>query len=298
MAKRRNFINDLPLAPVFALLFGTAIAVLIAVAPLWRLEQAVDATGLASVLSVARPPLGLKARLLAVMLAFALVAIFVWVAVTVVERLIAGKTSHESVGDDALDLGRFGEALPPIDAPRRPIFADRELGAPFMSDEALAGIAAPHRLQALPEENAPLVVVSNDQVSAEAVLAQPSEAGEIVSSEAIGIEPSTPQLQVTPDADETLEAPLEIAEFDIASAPDEPAQLAGETSIEALIRRLEAGLARRAGPPSPPPSSTVNELTVMRDLMALNREREVPDDIGSARALDTLQRMVAHRMAS
>jgi hypothetical protein len=35
----------------------------------------------------------------------------------------------------------------------------------------------------------------------------------------------------------------------------------------------------------------------MRDLMGLNRDREAQNDIGSARALDTLQRLAARRMA-
>ena len=33
MAKRRNFIDRLPLAPVFALMFGTAVAIVIAAMP-------------------------------------------------------------------------------------------------------------------------------------------------------------------------------------------------------------------------------------------------------------------------
>lgn len=266
MAKRRNFISRLPLAPVFGLLFGTAVAVVIAVAPQWRFEQAIDATGLSSMLSVARPPLGLKARLLAIALGFALVAILVWLSVAAVERLLAPPVARGSrpddIGrddaghDDALDLAEFADVPAPVDVPRRPIFADRELGAPLMSDEALTRVVAP-----LAPEPSPLVDV------------------------ATGVTPSS------------LNAPLDLTEFDVVVPPEEPALLAGESSIEALIRRLEAGLARRAGPPTPPPSGSADQLGVMRDMMALNREREVRDQGTSMRVLDSLRMMSARRLA-
>jgi hypothetical protein len=283
MAKRRNIINQLPLAPVFALLFGTAVAIVIGAAPQWRFEQAIEATGLASVLSVARPPLGLKARLLAVALGFALVAILVWLAVTAVQRLIEGPaTLADDDVDDALDLAMFASALPPIDAPRRPISADRELGAPFMSDEALTRIVAPTSPRPQPE------VIELPAISAE----------EIVAVDVIERDSSTGDIGDPLRDDADLGTPLQLAEFDVAPAPDEPEQLPGESSIEALIRRLEAGLARRAGPPPTPPGAAANPLNVMRDLMAINREREAEEDDGSARALDTLQQMVARRLAS
>ena len=46
MAKRRTIIDRLPLAPVFALMFGTAVAVVIAATPQWMFEGGVASTGL------------------------------------------------------------------------------------------------------------------------------------------------------------------------------------------------------------------------------------------------------------
>ncbi len=278
MARRRNIIESLPLAPVFALLFGTAFAIVIAAMPGWRFEQAVESSGLGALLSVARPPLGLKARLLAVMLVFALVAILVWLATTAVERLLAPRAPQDE-DDEFLGLAAFAETLPPLEKPRRPIFADKELGAPFMSDEALrtAPAVVPEFLAA-PETSAPPVVNHVDVV--EPVI----DGAEPLSGEA-------------PE----LEKPLDVAEFDLPSPPDDFVAIPGESSIETLIRRLEAGMARRAGPrpPNPPTSRSPmpNPVSEMRDLLERNREPELPGDDGSERALDTLQRLAAHRMA-
>lgn len=277
MAKRRSLIDRLPLAPVFALLFGAAVAIVIAAMPDWRFEQAVEWTGIGSVLSVARPPLGLKARLLAVTLCFALVAILVWLTVTLVQRLIEGPKSRDDA-DSALDLGSFADSLPPVDAPRRPIFADRELGAPFMSDEALTTVAS---LEVTSTDTAPeaLAEIPEAEVMSEPLLAR-GTVEEIAS------------------IDSGLDTPLDVAEFDLPPVADEPEAISGESSIDTLIRRLEAGMARRAGPPPPNPSApAANPLSAMRDLMGRNREADVQNDIGSARALDTLQRLAARRMA-
>lgn len=263
MARRRNFIDRVPLAPVFALMFGTAVAILIAATPQWMFESAVASTGLGSIFTVAQPPLGLKARLLAIALGFALVAIIVWLSVSAVQRLIAGPLARADDGfDDELDLGAYVDNLPPVDAPRRPIFADKELGAPFMSDEALATMAAP-----------PEPFMAPDMPEAEVWFA--------------------PVL-----VDPALEAPLEFAEFDLPPVAGEAEALPGESAIDTLIRRLEAGLARRAGPPpSGPASPAAHPANIMRDMLAANREVEAQNDAGSARALDTLQRLAARRMA-
>ncbi len=275
MAKRRTLIDRLPLAPVFALMFGTAVAIVVAAMPQWRYEQAIGWTGLGSLLAVARPPLGLKARLLGVMLVFALVAIIMWLAVTVVERALAARSPAQD-DDDLLDLAAFAETLPPLDKPRRPIFADKELGAPFMSDEAL--------------KTAPIAQPFVDEMEPAPPIAD-------IVAPAVA---ETPEAAIEPSA---LEAPLDVAEFDLPPAPPDFAVLPGESSIDTLIRRLEAGMARRAGPrpPGPPtfrsPSPGAGPLSAMRDLMERNRDGDVPDESGAARALDTLQRLASRRLA-
>ena len=291
MAKRRNFIDRVPLAPVFALMFGSAIAIVIAATPQQMFESAVASSGLGSVLAVAQPPLGLKARLLAVALGFALMAILVWLSVSAVQRLIAGPVARASDGfddgfDEELELSAYADSLPPVDAPRRPIFADKELGAPFMSDAALATMAAP-LAPAMTQD------VSKQEDEAPFVLEEPEPVAEPEDSLA-----ETEAILAPVLLDPVLAAPLEFAEFDLPTGVEEAEALPGESAIDALIRRLEAGLARRAGPPpSGPASPAAHPANIMRDMLAANREAEAENDAGSARALDTLQRLAARRMA-
>jgi hypothetical protein len=291
MAKRRNFIDRVPLAPVFALMFGTAVAIVIAATPQGIFESAIASSGLGSILTVAQPPLGLKARLLAVALGFALVAILVWLSVSAVQRLIAGPVARADDGfddgfDNELDLGVYADSLPPVDAPRRPIFADKELGAPFMSDEALATMAAtldPVMTLDVPvaEPEPSLILEAPESIT---------ESDDVVAKPEVLFAPVL--------VDPVLEAPLEFAEFDLPLVTGDAEVLPGESAIDTLIRRLEAGLARRAGPPpSGPASPTAHPANVMRDMLAANREVEAQNDAGSARALDTLQRLAARRIA-
>ncbi len=253
MAKTASFVERVPLAPVIGLMFGTAVAALVAATPSWLFEQSVAASGLGTMLDVAQPPLGTKARLLAILAAFALVAISTWLAVALVERLIAGRRASGDA-DDVFDLDDF--VVPA--APRRgPIFADRELGAPLMSDAALTTAA-------------PLVPAPVDPVDA--------------IPEAI--EPVTP-------ADPELAAPLAVDEFDLPEPETLSPAVADETSIEALIRRLEAGMARRDAPPPPGPTTSVATASLpgRDDWLVPQNGNEPDDDDDTVRAMRTLRRM-------
>lgn len=257
MAKTSRLIQQLPLAPVIALMFGTAAAALVATTPIWLFEQGVAVSGLASVLDVAQPPFGLKARLLAILLVFAIVATLTWLAVALVERLIAGRRDSVSKAEDVFDLDDF---VAPVEPRRGPIFADRELGAPLMSDAALASVAP----------------YAPDPV-------------EIAEAAFEDIEP-------TSEADPELQAPLALHEFDLPQTEAETPAIAGETSIEALIRRLEAGMSRRDAPrppdPTPDPATPVSAATLPgRDDWLVPQNGNEPDDDDTVRAMRTLRRM-------
>jgi hypothetical protein len=132
----------IPFAPVVAVLFGIAAAILVAAAPQWLFEKGVVASGLPTVLKAAAPPLGMMARILAIVLAFAGVTFGLWVLLAPVTRFFEAKararTPWRDAGyDNASGLSRI-DPLPP----RRPIFAPDELGAPLMSDEAIAPVAS------------------------------------------------------------------------------------------------------------------------------------------------------------
>jgi hypothetical protein len=204
-----------PLAPVIGVMFGLVAAILVAAVPGWMFDRAVSESGLPSILSHAGPPLGMKARALAMGFAFVVTGGGFWVVLAQIEKMLKTARIRRSPWHDG---GYAVEDAPlQIGTRRRPIFAPSELGAPLMSDEA---IAAPF---AGPEpEASPL-----------------------------------PDLQ--PAAE--LEAPLRAIEFDSTlseTAYDDDLikdDLIEDNSIQALIRRLESGLARRAandrGPDSP-----------------------------------------------
>jgi hypothetical protein len=128
----------IPFAPVVAVLFGVAAAILMAAVPQWLFEKAVVATGLPDLIEAAAPPLGLIARLLAIAAAFVGVALLFRILMVPVSRMIEGKararTPWRDAGYDADADKARDNPLPP----RRPIFAPDELGAPLMSDEAIA----------------------------------------------------------------------------------------------------------------------------------------------------------------
>ncbi|MDB5716010.1 MAG: hypothetical protein JWO15_3407 [Sphingomonadales bacterium] len=188
-----------PLAPVVAIMFGVVAAILMAAVPDWMFDGAVLKSGLPSLVSFAAPPLGLTARAVAVGLAGLVVGGTLWLVLTQIEAMLKRARNvrapwHDEGYSPSTDTVKF-------EGRRRPIFAPAELGAPLMSDEAIASAAT--------------------------------------------IEPV---FQHEPE----LEAPLSAVEFDLppSDTPDDD-----DNSIQALIRRLESGLARRAandpGPDSP-----------------------------------------------
>ena len=131
----------IPFAPVVAVLFGAVAAILVAAVPQWLFEKAVVASGLPTVLAAAAPPLGMVARILAIALSFAAVAFVLWIMLTTVTRLLDARKRAQTLWRDG---GYDGDALSPgseLLPPRRPIFAPDELGAPLMSDEAIAPAA-------------------------------------------------------------------------------------------------------------------------------------------------------------
>ncbi len=259
----------IPLAPVIAVMFGLAAAALVALTPQWRFESLIASSGLGDLLSVARPPLGMKARLLAIVAAFVLVAGALYLVTRAVALLGQRvRRPRRAPTDDALDLAAFlaPETIVPT---RKPIFADRDLGAPLMSDEALGqGIDEP-------------------PVRTPGFFA--------------------PEPVVPVDATDSLDAPLRIEEFDVAQ-PGVEAESSGveerDDSIAALVARLEAGLARRTGPQGPrpgggvlrdgppelsPPELSPPELSLPGLSLVASPLRD--DDAATSMALRTLKRM-------
>jgi hypothetical protein len=142
-------INRLPVAPIVAVLFAGAAGALVLATPKWLLGKWVAASGLATVLSAANPPLGLKAHILIAAGVAGIAGLVTFLGALTVGRMIARKKSRPFVDAPieafsapiekaAEGVARFDASdsisPPPTGFSRPPIFAERELGAPFMSE--------------------------------------------------------------------------------------------------------------------------------------------------------------------
>ncbi len=222
----------LPFAPIAAGLFALSAAILVMATPIWMLETLADRTGISSAISAAQPPLGMKARaLLAIVAAFATGVVF-WLALLPIARLFEKKRSRtvrpfvpaDQPSDAVADAH---VATADLTASRRgPIFAERDLGAPFMSDLAL--------------DEAPVA----------------SEADELVLDAAIPPTLSIAEPAPAPEAEQAAQPiapPImpPLPEAAIVSAPTAipvppPADDFANCSITDLIERLEYGMQQRA----------------------------------------------------
>lgn len=130
-----RLLGKVPFAPAVAIMYGLVAAILILALPDPSLERLIQASGLGA--GGAHPP-GDVARLLAAVLALAALTLFLWPILGLAERLMeprpAQSRGHRIEPDYDPD-----SAVIPFDAViRRPLFAGADLGAPFMSDEAIA----------------------------------------------------------------------------------------------------------------------------------------------------------------
>jgi len=229
MAGFNTVADRLPFAPVAAAIVALGCATLAALTPPDLLAHGVVASGLPMLLPAAAPPLGLKAHALVV----ALVALgslgVLWLLLTPLGRVLDRKpvvakaaVSKAGVKAPSAVVVPPIPAAAPVELRRRPIFAADELGAPLMSDAAIAARA--------PED---------------AVQRHMADAPPIETAVPLAVDPA-------------LATPLGADEFALAAVDEPvpaptPAPAAGPafigtpTSLDDLVKRLEAGLARRDG---------------------------------------------------
>lgn len=129
--------SRIPFAPVVAILFGIVAAILMAAVPQWLFERGVVASGLPGLIAAATPPLGLLARLLAVTASFLVVTLLLWAFLGPIAARLEGRVRQRTPWRDAGYDAPIPEDSDLFIAPRKPIFAPEELGAPLMSDEAM-----------------------------------------------------------------------------------------------------------------------------------------------------------------
>ena len=146
------------LPPLVAGASALIVAVAIAVVPMWRIETVVSESGLPALLPIAAPPLGWTARAAMMLLAALLVAVPVWIGLTLlaVRRPVA-LPSAEAPVEEAPPSVRRADAHPDA-PPRPPVRAARDLGTPFLDP-----VASPEPEVELPRDlNTPMAIFDPD----------------------------------------------------------------------------------------------------------------------------------------
>lgn len=133
-----QLLDEVPFAPVVAMLFGLVAGILVLATPGWLFERAVLASGLPPIIAATAPPLGATARILATILAVSGTAGLLWLVFGPIEALMRPSVPQSRGHRIEPVYEATGDEVEPIALARRPLFANTDLGAPFMSDEAFA----------------------------------------------------------------------------------------------------------------------------------------------------------------
>ena len=161
-----NALRKLPFAPVVGVMFGLVAAVLVIATPQFLFERMIVASGLPDLISAATPPLGEKARVMTALLAAGIIGALIYAILSSVDKATARR---KPLGrGSAIETARPYAAERGLTVPPRPIFAGSDLGAPFMSDEAMAVareelLLYPAMIEAEPVATAPGTTVATGQ---------------------------------------------------------------------------------------------------------------------------------------
>ncbi len=233
MPKSSSLLAKLPFAPIVAIAFGAVAAILVMAAPDWRFEAAVVASGLSSILPAANPPLGDTARLLCAVVTGLGTAAVLWALLSLTSHITKAKLLARSPKARGV---RLDTVVTPAQH-RAPIFAGQELGAPFMSQEAMNVARSELILEESIDQQVDQVALVQEThrspVSSRKVVAAPSfetDAPEIF----VAISEPAPE---TPSIPETVQ--------DVVPLP----RIGNQTeagSIAGLMARLDAALSQRA----------------------------------------------------
>lgn len=224
------------LPPLVAGASALIVAVAIAVVPMWRIETVVSESGLPALLPIAAPPLGWTARAGMMLVAALLVAVPVWIALTLlaVRRPVALPSAEVPV-EEAPPSVRRADAHPDA-PPRPPVRAARDLGTPFLDP-----VASPEPEVELPRDlNTPMAMFDPEALPM-VPAAPPPTVRPLFRPPVIEAEPvveSEPVAEIEPEP-----APPPVEAFDEPLTPPTPPA----PGLSELIDRLDQGLQRRRG---------------------------------------------------
>lgn len=229
---------NLPIAGAAGAASALIAALAFAFAPLSLIETLVVASGLPRILGPAEPPLGATARALLCFVGSVGIGALV---LLVVGRIVGNRSVAFGRADPDIErtpIVRRADAHPDA-PPRPPVIATRELGAPMMTvgmeeerllprdlDTPLVDYDPQAFIESHPPEPLPVDDEPDYRVAAPAPLPRPTifEAGERFETFALNPPRSSGNHEKPPPYDR-------------------------DVSVPALLERLEASVARRAGPP-------------------------------------------------
>ncbi|HEX7692982.1 MAG TPA: hypothetical protein VF409_00725 [Sphingomonas sp.] len=119
-----------PLAPVAALALAALSALMFLIMPIAVIEDMVIDSGIASFVTAAQPPLGTTAHLAIAFMVALCVGAMSWFGLFLLvgnRTVVVGRDARE----DGVPVLRRADAHPDA-PPRRPVFANRDLGTPFL----------------------------------------------------------------------------------------------------------------------------------------------------------------------
>ncbi|MDF0487443.1 hypothetical protein PX554_04820 [Sphingomonas sp. H39-1-10] len=251
----------LPIAPLGAGVTGAFIALLFLLMPTDALESLVVDSGVATLLDAARPPLGLTARAVLALSGGGAGALLAWIALFVAfgTRLVI--LNGSIANGDAVPPQRRADAHPDA-PPRQPVFANRDLGTPFLDVRAEAPAAVPMgaaRARPLPANlDVPLALFDPVSFAARTV------PGPVEIPEPIREQRDTAPIPIRRDTADVLGL---IAVSMRSAPPVRRAEAESPASIRALLDRLERSVAQRGTAPTPGrPDSIRDTLDTLRGL--------------------------------
>lgn len=268
----------LPMAPAAGAITGAFAAAIAALIPGDMLDRLILRSGLPAILAAAEPPLGLTARLVLILLGGGTIALFVWFALFLIvgSRTIAlgGDAAVDADEDEAVPVLRRADAHP--DAPsRRPVFANRDLGTPFLEVRAPQAAASDDLIEELIDEEEPVVSSLPSGIAPDAIpqdLDLPLSAFDPAAIRSAPMAEPAPQPAPGPDPETAAAPEAPVARPQIfepgerfetfalspaAPVTDPPPAVAApvraprdtEATINALLERLERGVSDRAARP-------------------------------------------------
>lgn len=246
----------LPVAPLAAAAVGLLTAAVFALLPTGALESLVVDSGIAAVFSVAEPPLGFTARAVLVLLCGGGVALVAWFALF----LVLGTRSivlQRGGGGEAAPVLRRADAHPDA-PPRRPLFANRDLGTPFLEVRArpvhvVADVPPVPEARPIPDDlDQPIASYDPAAMPDEPADWFPPPARLVSAPRRPTFEPGErlETFPLTPKARSTPEPAVDTPRADTSA------------TIQALLNRLERSVPRRAPEPLPeplPPRETLED---------------------------------------